>query len=114
MGCAGKNARSKNASKIVWNKKQGRPEFPNGLALRLIHRVVSVLHRSPPVGLIFSLNHRPYWAFDEFGECIIFCYALCKWNRTLANAFSNAVAPLQQYLPAFMAEPKNNLCLKHI
>jgi hypothetical protein len=75
---------------------QGRPEFPNGLALRLFHRVVSFLFRFPSAGLIFSLNHRPYSAYDAFLVCIIFWHSLCKWNQTLAHIFSHAVAPLQQ------------------
>jgi hypothetical protein len=117
MGCTGKNARLKNhdkkSSAMSTGQKQGRPEFPNGLALRLFQRVVSVLCRSPPAGLIFSLNHRPFRALDEFDACIIFCSSLCKWNQTLADAFSNAVASLQQYLPVVMAEPKNSLCRKN-
>jgi hypothetical protein len=104
---------TKNRLQCPPDKKQGRPEFPNGLALRLFQRVVSVLCRSPPAGLIFSLNHRPFRALDEFDDCIIFCSSLCKWNQTLADAFSNAVASLQQYLPVVMAEPKNSLCRKN-
>jgi hypothetical protein len=115
MGCAPKIARPKNhdrniVSNIDHNKKKGRPDNPNGLALRLFQRGASVLFRSPPAGLIFPLNHRPSRALDEFLACICLCDGLCKWNQTLPNAFSNAVAPLQQYLPAVMTEPKNNLC----
>jgi len=58
MGCAPKIARPKNhdrkiVSNIDHNKKQGRPDIPNGLALRLLQRGASVLYRSPPAGLIF-------------------------------------------------------------
>jgi hypothetical protein len=52
-------------------------------------------------------------ARDEFNTFIILCDTLCKWNKTLPNVFSNAVASLQQYLPALIAEPKNALCRKY-
>ncbi len=97
----------------ILNQKQGRPAIPNGLALRLFQHVVSFLYRSPPAGLIFPLNHRLFRIRDEFIFIIFSCDKLCKWNPALPNAFSNAVASLQQYLPAFIVRPKNGLCQKH-
>jgi hypothetical protein len=95
MVCGKKIARAKKAAKLTTTKTRplGVSERPRVAAFC---RVVSGLYRSPPAGLIFSLNHRPYSAIDAFLVCIIFWHSLCKWNQTLAHIFSNAVASLQQ------------------
>jgi hypothetical protein len=96
-----------------WHKKQGRPDIserPRFAAL-LAHSFSPL--PVPTGGLIFPLNHRPLQALDEFQDVIRNCGRLCKWNHTPPNAFSKAVAPLQQCLPVLMVEPKNRICQKH-
>jgi hypothetical protein len=45
MGCAQKIARAKNVE-----KKQGRPEFPNGLAMQLYQRMIGFSPQPIPTG----------------------------------------------------------------
>jgi hypothetical protein len=59
----GKKITTKNRLQCRPQKKQGRPEFPNGLALQLFQRMVSVLCRSPPAGLIFLPEPSAIWGF---------------------------------------------------
>ena len=51
--CKAKKSRPKNHLQNRPQQKKRPPGIPNGLALRLFQRVVSVLYRSPPAGLIF-------------------------------------------------------------
>jgi len=64
----------------------------------------------PTGGSDFSLNHRPLVTRDEFQSFLLAPGNVCKSYRTSANVFSKAVAQLQQYLPDFLAEPKNTPC----
>jgi hypothetical protein len=64
----------------------------------------------PTGGSDFSLNHRPLVTGDEFDPSLLALRSVCNSYRTGANVFSKAVARLQQYLPDFLAEPKNTPC----
>jgi hypothetical protein len=95
-----------------WHKKQGRPDIserPRFAAL-LAHSFSPL--PVPTGGSDFPPEPSAYAGSDEFHDVIRNCGRLCKWNHTPPNAFSKAVAPLQQCLPVLMVEPKNRICQK--
>lgn len=102
-----RNARSR---RVTNDKKQGRPDYtgrPRSAAL--LARSFSPLP-VPTGGSDFPPEPSAALGSDEFEAFICFCRPHCNWKETPSNAFSKAVAPLQQRLPASLATPKNRQC----